>query len=115
MTEASRDDTNFHQGAWTEKDIIGVNGSKRGTLAISKGGDLLAVLPDSQCPEFRILRAYKEEQYSRFEEIWRGSGLSSEPLVDTGRLATNNVLSVFACLADDTHAAANIAVLDFEL
>ncbi|KAK4144017.1 uncharacterized protein C8A04DRAFT_37033 [Dichotomopilus funicola] len=105
-------------GAWTQRPIQPIPGSARGRLAISKTGDLYIVLPDFAASEMRIMRSSKASGYSSYDEVWMGSGLTGEPLVDSARLEHDNVLSVMVMMAEDAKASRkkrNLAVLDFQL
>lgn len=76
------------------------------------------MLPDFAASEMRILRSSKASGYSSYDEVWMGSGLTGEPLVDSGRLEHDNVLSVMVMMAEDAKASRkkrNLAVLDFQL
>lgn len=63
-----------------------------------------------------MLRASKASGYSSYEEMWKGSNLTGEPLVDAARLEHDNVLSVLL-LAEENEPSRrrNVAVLDFQL
>ncbi|KAL8372433.1 hypothetical protein RB595_001980 [Gaeumannomyces hyphopodioides] len=100
-------------GPWEQHTIGPVTGGKRGRLAVTKSGDLLVILPDSDASTLRILRAAKENGYAEFQQVWQGSGLSGEPLADARRLQTDGTLSVFAGL--DAGGSKNVVVLDFKL
>lgn len=64
----------------------------------------------------RILRASKDTGYSTFEEIWTGTGLYGEPLVDSSRIESDGVLSLFTLYAGgSTQTGRVVTVLDFEL
>ncbi|EGO52226.1 hypothetical protein NEUTE1DRAFT_149807 [Neurospora tetrasperma FGSC 2508] len=108
-------------GTWTQRALqVITEGSNRGQLAISKTGDLYAILPDSTTKSVRILRATKASEFADYREVWKGDGLGGEPLVDSARLEYDNVLSVFARHnpVDSAKQAAEsqaIAILDFEL
>lgn len=63
-----------------------------------------------------VLKATKASGYADYEEVWVGSGLLGEPLVDGPRLEKENILSVF--VRRDTENAEGervVAVLDFQL
>lgn len=63
-----------------------------------------------------ILKASKASGYAEYEEVWAGSGLSGEPLVDGPRLQEENVLSVFIRRdVDNLEGKRVVAVLDFQL
>ncbi|KAK1763162.1 hypothetical protein QBC33DRAFT_460102 [Phialemonium atrogriseum] len=104
------------EGQWSQRPIGSVKPTKRGRLAISRDGDLFAVLPDPSTAEMYIVRATKASNYSVQEEVWVGRGLSGEPLVDVQRLEHDNVLSLF--VRADVEGAAekkNVVVMDFAL
>ena len=106
----------IYAGAWEARDVYPINGSKRGRLAVSKNGDLFIILPDSQSPTMRILKATKAGGYKEYEEGWSGSGLSGEPLVDTYRLEEDGVLSLFARKdVDGDGSKKEVVILDFAL
>ncbi|KAJ4414897.1 hypothetical protein N0V85_002965 [Neurospora sp. IMI 360204] len=108
-------------GTWTQRALQAINeGSKRGQLAVSKTGDLYAILPDSTTKSMRILRATKASGFADYREVWKGDGLGGEPLVDSARLEHDNVLSVFARNdpvnpAEQPAESQAIVILDFEL
>ncbi|KAL2195547.1 hypothetical protein P885DRAFT_40147 [Corynascus similis CBS 632.67] len=103
-------------GVWTQRAIRPSAGSARGRLAISRSGDLYIVLPNLAASEMQVLRASKASGYSSYEEMWKGSNLTGEPLVDAARLEHDNVLSVLL-LAEENEPSRrrNVAVLDFQL
>lgn len=64
----------------------------------------------------RILKASKAEGYVEYKELWTGHGISGEPLVDSSRLDTDGVLSLFVKSdVDGTDGQRDIVVMDFEL
>lgn len=97
------------QGAWVSRAILPVDGPRRGRLAVAKNGDLLIMLPQTTTTALRILRATRASAYDGYEEVWVGTGLTGEPLVDGRRLDTDNVLSLFVRKERD------VAVLDFQI
>ncbi|KAK4444152.1 hypothetical protein QBC34DRAFT_188154 [Podospora aff. communis PSN243] len=103
-------------GVWAKRAVCPVPGPSRGRLAISKIGDLYLILPDGEKREVKIVKSAKIDEYSRYEEVWAGNGLTGEPLVDTARLDEDDVLSVFL-IADiqGEEMAKNVVVSDFEL
>ncbi|KAK3987661.1 hypothetical protein QBC44DRAFT_331024 [Cladorrhinum sp. PSN332] len=102
-------------GKWSQRSIRLVYGSTRGRLAISKGGDLYIILPDTGGKEMRILKTTKESGYEEDEELWVGQGLTGEPLIDAKRLEEENVLSLMVLADEDGGHGRNVAVLDFQL
>lgn len=99
-----------------QRPIKSAKPDKRGRLAVSKDGDLFAVLPDSKIGVMRIIKITKASSYSSHEEVWLGTGLSGEPLIDTQRLEHDNVLSLFArFMVEDTSPRQTVAVIDFQL
>ncbi|XXH06144.1 hypothetical protein Hte_012590 [Hypoxylon texense] len=112
-------------GVWTQRalpHVQGVQGGKRGRLAVSKKDDLYLILPDNTAPTLTILKASKATGYSEYELVWRRDGFPpTEPLVDTTRLDYDDVLSVFtrsgnaADSDSSTSTSANVVVLDFKV
>ncbi|OTB01329.1 hypothetical protein M426DRAFT_221533 [Hypoxylon sp. CI-4A] len=111
------------EGTWTQRalpHVEGVQGGKRGRLAVSKDNDLYLILPHHSAPALTILKASKETNYSDYELVWRQDGYPpTEPLVDTTRLDYDNVLSVFTRARNeadlDSTARVDVVVLDFKL
>ncbi|KAI1415040.1 hypothetical protein F5Y13DRAFT_197029 [Hypoxylon sp. FL1857] len=111
------------EGVWTQHalpHVQGVKGGKRGRLAVSKDDDLYLILPDHNAPTLTILKASKGTKYSEYELVWQRDGFPpTEPLVDTTRLAYDNVLSVFTRASNgadlDSSARVDVVVLDFKL
>ncbi|KAK0624553.1 hypothetical protein B0T17DRAFT_492645 [Bombardia bombarda] len=105
------------QGLWSQRPLQPIGeGSRRGRLVVSRDGHLYIILPDSVSATMRILKASKDTEYAAYEEVWVGSGLTGEPLVDSARVEYDNVLSLFA-LADgnDGPNKKNVVVVDFQL
>ncbi|KAI0881617.1 uncharacterized protein GGS22DRAFT_60068 [Annulohypoxylon maeteangense] len=110
-------------GTWTQRalpHVNGVQGGKRGRLAVSKDDDLYLILPDHAASTLTILKASKKSNYSDYEVVWREDGFPpTEPLVDTTRLQYDNILSVFTRSSNgsdlDSHAQVDVVVLDFKL
>lgn len=103
-------------GVWSQRAIQPVPGGKRGRLAVGREGDLYIILPDASTSTIRVLKSPRQSNYSTYEEVWIGHGLSGEPLVDIPRLEHDNVLSVF--LRSDVKAGPDrkdVVVLDFVL
>lgn len=64
----------------------------------------------------RILKASKAEGYAKYEELWTGHGISGEPLIDSVRLDTDGVLSLFVKSdVDGTDGKRDIIVMNFDL
>lgn len=103
-------------GTWSSRAIRPIDGPRRGRLAVVKNGDLILILPDTTAPTMRILKASKEGGYTEYEELWVGHGISGEPLVDTPRLDTDGVLSLFVKKdVDGSDGKRDIIVMDFRL
>jgi hypothetical protein len=103
-------------GVWSQRAISPVTSGKRGRLAVSRDGDLYIILPDASVSTMRLIRASRQTNYSSYETVWTGNGLSGEPLVDIPRLEHDGVLSLFA--RKDATSRANekdVVVLDFHL
>ena len=92
-----------------------IDGNRRGRLAVSKSGDLFLILPDSTSPTLRILKASKKSNYSNYEEVWVGHGLSYEPLVDPTRLSQDGILSLFIRQDVAGTENKNVVVMDFQV
>lgn len=83
---------------------------------MTKEEDLLIILPESTTPTMRILKSSKASGYKTYEEIWKGTGLTGEPLVDDHRLETDDVLSMFVRQdVEGSEGKRAVVVLDFEL
>lgn len=110
-------------GDWTQRalpHVQGVQGGKRGRLAVSKKDDLYLILPDNTVPTLTILKASKATAYSAYELVWQQDGFPpTEPLVDTTRLNYDDVLSVFTRSGNaaglDSTTRVNVVVLDFKV
>ncbi|KAK1752770.1 hypothetical protein QBC47DRAFT_328152 [Echria macrotheca] len=103
-------------GTWTKRAVRPITGTKRGKLAVSRGGDLYLILPDSLTPTIRILKATRTDGYSSYQQVWEGGGYSGEPLVDSARLRSEDILSIF--VRRDVHGETErkeVVVLDFAL
>ncbi|KAI8961259.1 hypothetical protein F5Y11DRAFT_231737 [Daldinia sp. FL1419] len=111
------------EGIWTQHalpHVQGVQGGKRGRLAVSKDDDLYLILPDHSAPVLTILKASKTSDYSEYELVWQEKGFPpTEPLVDTTRLDHDNVLSVFTRSSNggdiESTPGVDVVVLDFKL
>jgi len=101
---------------WHEQEIYPVNGPRRGRLAVTKAGDLLVILPDALSSAMRILVSRKASGYTKYEEVWSGTGLSGEPLVDVSRLEEDGVLSLFCRMnADEDGTQKSVVIMDFDI
>ncbi len=101
---------------WVQHAICPVIGVKRGRLAVSKKGKLFIILPDSNASTIKILQATREGTYSNFEEIWYGYGFLGEPLVDTARIDTDDVLTVLTVsTCGDANKDRLVVALDFRV
>ncbi|KAI5865765.1 hypothetical protein GGS23DRAFT_354012 [Durotheca rogersii] len=98
------------EGTWSQRPlpyVCAVVGGRRGRLAVSRDDALYLILPEassSAAPDglnapmgLTILRTTKADGYAQYERVWqRAAALAGgEPLVDTGRLEDEDVLSVF--------------------
>lgn len=103
-------------GVWSQRAIGLVPGDKRGRLAVSGEGDLYIILPDATTSTMRVVKASRHSDYSTYEGVWMGHGLSGEPLVDIPRLEHDNILSILvrANVEADLQRKA-VVVLDFVL
>lgn len=116
MCEKQQDLTYRTPGPWTSRPIRPIDGPRRGRLAITRDDRLLFILPETTTPTLRILQATKLDNYASYEEIWLGTGLTGEPLIDGPRLESDNVLSVFIKKsADGSENKRNVVLLDFDL
>ncbi|KAK7742255.1 hypothetical protein SLS53_004398 [Cytospora paraplurivora] len=103
-------------GTWTSRAIRPIDGPRRGRLAIARDGDLLILLPGTTTPTMTILKTAKASGYTKYEEVWAGSGLTGEPLIDGPRLEKDNILSVFVRQdVEKSQGERMVAVLDWEL
>lgn len=103
-------------GTWTSRAVQPIDGPRRGRLAVTKAGDLLLILPSTTKPTMSIFKATKVTAYSAYEEVWVGSGLTGEPLVDGPRLEKENILSLLVRKdVDGGRRERETAVLDFRL
>lgn len=107
-------------GRWTQRVlpyVDGVYGGKRGRVVVSECGDLYLILPDNEAPVLTILKTCQVNSYADYELVWRGDGFPpTEPLADTTRLDSENVLSIFTRLTvDKVGGKTNVVVLDFKL
>ncbi len=59
--------------------------------------------------------ARKDEEYTKFDSVWRSDGFDGEPLVDVQRLETSDILSVFTRTSRSVTNDTNVVVLDFTL
>ncbi|KAH8905677.1 hypothetical protein BR93DRAFT_880362 [Coniochaeta sp. PMI_546] len=103
-------------GVWSQRAIGLVPGDKRGRLAVSGEGDLYIILPDATTSTMRVVKASRQSDYSTYEGVWMGHGLSGEPLVDIPRLEHDNILSIL--VRADVEAdlqRKDVVVLDFVL
>lgn len=84
---------------------------------MTKGGDLLLILPETTTPTMRILKATRASGYTTYEQVWEGTDITGEPLVDGPRLEAENVLSLFVRrdVADSKEGRRDVVVLDFVL
>lgn len=84
---------------------------------MTRDDDLLLLLPGTTTPTLSVLKATKASGYADYEEVWAGSGLSGEPLVDGPRLQEENILSVFVRrhVENSSRGERVVAVLDFRL
>ncbi|KAL2256158.1 hypothetical protein VTK26DRAFT_2094 [Humicola hyalothermophila] len=105
-------------GTWAQRKLSPVTGNTRGRLAISQAGDLYIILPDSDKSQMRILKSLRGDGYATYVEVWKGRGLTGEPLVDSARLEHENVLSLLVLVETGSDVAPprkSVAVLDFQL
>lgn len=103
-------------GRWTSRAIKPIDGPRRGQLAVTKSGDLLIILPATSASTMAILKATKASGYEAYKEVWAGQGITGEPLVDSPRLETEDILSVLVRRdSDDAVGNRDVAVLDFVL
>lgn len=103
-------------GIWTARAVSDIDGPRRGRLAIAKNGNLILILPETTTSTMRLLRASKASDYSIYEEVWVGRGITGEPLIDNARLEAENVLSLFVKQdGADSMDRRDVAVLDFAL
>jgi len=106
-------------GTWTRKPIS--SGSKpteigsRASVCVDRRNNVYLILPGNSDSSLEIMMAPKEDDYSRFESIWRSEGFDGEPLVDVQRLEASNILSVFTRTEKNAEGDRNIVVLDFTL
>ncbi|PVH85895.1 hypothetical protein DL98DRAFT_483067, partial [Cadophora sp. DSE1049] len=107
------------EGVWTRTVIDSVpkptETGSRGSVCVDGKGDAYLVLPGNSDPSLNIMRARKEEHYSRFEPVWMWDGFDGEPLVDVQRLETSGILSVFTRTNADVDGNRNVVVLDILL
>ncbi|KAG4432010.1 hypothetical protein IFR05_012516 [Cadophora sp. M221] len=107
------------EGIWMRMIIDGVlrptETGSRGNVCVDRKGDVYLVLPGNSDASLNIMRARKQEQYSRFEQVWMWDGFDGEPLVDVRRLETSDVLSVFSRTSADVNGIRNVVVLDLLL
>ncbi|KAH9221617.1 hypothetical protein DL95DRAFT_355652 [Leptodontidium sp. 2 PMI_412] len=107
------------EGVWMRKMISGVlkptETGSRGSVCVDRKGDVYLVLPGNSDASLNIMRARKEELYSRFELVWMWDGFDGEPLVDVKRLETSDVLSMFTRTSEDVDGIRNVVVLDLLL
>ncbi|KAK0119169.1 hypothetical protein ONS95_008027 [Cadophora gregata] len=107
------------EGTWTRMVIDSVpeptETGSRGSVCTDRKGDVYLVLPGNSDPSLNIMRARKEEQYSRFEPVWMLDGYDGEPLVDVQRLETSDVLSVFTRTSAGVDGKRDVVVLDLLL
>ncbi|KAI0377539.1 hypothetical protein F5Y04DRAFT_176118 [Hypomontagnella monticulosa] len=111
------------EGKWTQHalpHVQGVQGGKRGRLAVSKDDDLYLILPNHKAATLTILKATKASGYSDYKIVWQRDGFPpTEPLVDTTRLDHDNVMSVFTRARNggdmESGARVDVIVLDFRL
>lgn len=101
---------------WTSRAIRPIDGPRRGRLAVTRDGDLLVILPGTTTPTMTILKAAKASGYTDYKEVWVGSGLTGEPLLDGPRLEKDNILSVFVRRdVENSQGERMVAVLDWQL
>jgi hypothetical protein len=63
-----------------------------------------------------MLRSTKESRYISFDEIWYGQGFEGEPLVDSARIESDDILSIFTITKETmTTPLRNVVVLDFAM
>lgn len=67
----------------------------RGSICADRESNIYAIIPGNTDSSLNILLARREDDYGKFESIWREDGFDGEPLVDVQRLEMSNVLSVF--------------------
>lgn len=122
LPDAERDDSNFESarrktqyfhylrsaaGSWSRSSLGQPSVLNfRGKLALSRSGNLYAILPDlrvlAASPDFTTWKLLQEGQPNRF---------FSDPLIDSARLSTEDTLSVFY----PEKSSPNIYVVDYAL
>ena len=66
----------------------------------------------------RILKASRASGYASYDEVWKGGGVTGEPLADSARLEHDNVLSLLVLHVvegEGQPSRRSVAVLDFQL
>ncbi|KAH7364205.1 hypothetical protein BKA65DRAFT_572478 [Rhexocercosporidium sp. MPI-PUGE-AT-0058] len=107
------------RGDWRRTLIDGVlkptETGPRGSVCVDRKGDVYLVLPGNLDDSLNILRARKEEMYTRFDPVWMWDGFDGEPLVDVRRLEASDILSVFTRTSADVDGIRKVVVLDLLL